>query len=81
MDELNDARVVELGEALYEKHKAALEEGANGKVVMFDVKSGDYFVGDDLRSVWEQARTAHPDGRFYSRRIGELDSLSPEVVE
>ncbi len=75
MHQLNLSRqeVGRRGEELYRQHiRQQVETEANiGKMVIIDIDSGDYEVGDDLAIVaTQQLRDRHADGRFYGIRIG-----------
>ena len=64
-------RLAEVGERLYEeKLRNKLEPGYNGKIVVIDAESGDYFLGESLQEANEKARKKHPNNVFYAIKVG-----------
>lgn len=59
------------GEEIYRlRLKKKLEPKYNGKVIAIEVKSGKYFLGDDLNEASSKAETAFPDSIFCFMRVG-----------
>ncbi len=64
------------GRALYdEKIRAEVEEGNFGKIVVIDIETGEYEIGDNTKddSVLELAHrmlAKHPDAALYMMRVG-----------
>jgi hypothetical protein len=64
-------RLAEVGERLYEERlKSKLEPKHNGKIVVIDAESGDYFLGENLQEANEQARKKYPNNVFYAIKVG-----------
>ncbi len=56
---------------LYEtKLKALLEPICIGKFAAIEPDSGEYFVADGMSAAMSQARSKHPDKKFFLVRIG-----------
>lgn len=75
MQQLNLSReeVGRRGEELYQQHiRQQVETEANiGKLVIIDVDSGDYEVGDNIGiTATRQLRSRRANGRFYGIKIG-----------
>ena len=45
-------------------------KGERGRIAAIEPDSGDYFLGDTLTEVLQEARREYPDKIFYSIRIG-----------
>jgi hypothetical protein len=59
------------GEAIYEQRlRAVLEEGNRGKVLVIDIETGDYELGDDELILARRLRSKNPDAALYGMRIG-----------
>ena len=61
------------GEELYQQHiRQQVETEANiGKMVIIDIDSGDFEVGDNIAiEATRQLRARNANGRFYGIRIG-----------
>ncbi len=64
-------RLAEVGERLYEERlKSKLEPKHNGKIVVIDAESGDYFLGENLHEANERARKKYPNNVFYAIKVG-----------
>jgi len=59
-----------LGWAYYADIRSELEARHDGKYVMIEVDSGDYFIGKTTQEAFHQAQTAHPEKVFSLIRIG-----------
>jgi hypothetical protein len=69
--EIHAKRLAEVGERLYEeKLRSKLEPGHNGKIVVIDAESGDYFLGENLHEANEKARKKYPNKVFYGIKVG-----------
>ncbi len=71
--ELSRQEIGQRGEELYRQHiRQQVETEANiGKMVIIDIDSGDFEVGDNIAiEATRQLRDRHADGRFYGIKIG-----------
>lgn len=65
------AEITKKGQEIYdEKLKNELEPEYNGKFVVIEVESEEYFVDESLEQALEKAKKKFPDKVFYSTRIG-----------
>ena len=66
------AQVVERGKAIYEQQiRAEVEMQENiGKLLMVDILSGDWVMGEDRIEMARRARDKRPDAVLYGLRIG-----------
>ena len=63
--------VVERGKALYEQSiRAQVEEGNLGKLLMIDVNTGNWVLGEDRIEMARRLRTQNPEALNYGMRIG-----------
>jgi predicted nucleic acid-binding protein len=68
---LSPEQVVEKGQKFYaEKLKAELEPDKNGKFVVIEIESGDYFIADTLVEALEKAKDKYPSKLFHTVKIG-----------
>ena len=67
---VNQNRLAERGQEIYERIKHELEPTHRGKVVAIEVESGDYFLGESVVAAAKKARAKHPDKHFYFVRVG-----------
>lgn len=59
------------GDAIYaEQIRPHIEPQNAGKIVVLDLESGDYEMGEDDLTVSEIARKKHPNGILYVVRVG-----------
>lgn len=59
------------GRRLYdEKLKALLEPQHKGRFVAIEPTTGEYYLGDTDAEALLTAHAAHPESRFYLKRIG-----------
>jgi hypothetical protein len=66
-----DEEIVRRGRALYEERlREKLEPGNPGRLLLIEVDSGDYELGDDLLALGDRLRPRHPGGAFFSMRVG-----------
>jgi hypothetical protein len=64
-------RLPDAGEEIYaRKLKAKLEPKHIGKIVVIEVESGKYFVGNNMDEAMDKAEAKFPDKVFYIKRIG-----------
>jgi hypothetical protein len=70
--EIHAKRLAEVGERLYEENlKTKLEPTThNGKIVVIDAESGDYFLGKNLHEANEEARKKYANKVFYAIKVG-----------
>lgn len=63
--------IVERGERIYaERLRQLLEPQHVGKVIVIDIDSGDYDLGDDCRAVSDRVAAKHPGAPLYAGRVG-----------
>ncbi len=68
---LSPEEVVRRGKELYEsKIRAQVEAGNKGKVLVIDVETGDYEIGEDSLPLSERLHAKHKDAALYAMRIG-----------
>lgn len=69
---LDPEQVSKKGEELYKnKLKPILEPKENGKFVVIDIISEDYFLGNTISEAINNAKEKYPDGRlFHTIKIG-----------
>ena len=63
--------LLERGMKLYEERlKSELEPELNGRIVVVEVESGDYFLGQTANEAYKKAKEKHPDKPFAFLRVG-----------
>ena len=63
--------LLERGMKLYEERlKSALEPEHNGEIVVIEVESGDYFLGETATEAYKKAKEKHPGKEFAFLRVG-----------
>jgi len=66
----------EKGRALYYKLKPRLEKKHQpDDVVLIEVNSGDYFVGETTMDAYKKAKKKHPRKIFFAAQVGRLVSF------
>lgn len=69
--ELTSDEVVERGKAIYEQEIRALVEADNiGKLMLVDVTTGHWEIGEDRIASARKLRALNPDAVMYGLRIG-----------
>ncbi len=69
--ELTPDEVVERGKAVYEQSiRAQVEAGNTGKLLMIDVLTGHWVLGDDRITMARHLRAQNPDAANYALRVG-----------
>ncbi len=69
--ELTPDEVVERGKAIYEQSIRVQVEAENiGKLLMIDVLSGNWVLGDDRIKMARHLRQQNPDAANYALRVG-----------
>ena len=68
--------VARRGYHIYKKLKYAMEPAHLGEYVAIEVKSGDYFLGQDMGEALDKAEQKYPDEEFFVVRVGELATAS-----
>ncbi len=69
--ELTPDEVVERGKAIYEQSiRAQVEAGNIGKLLMIDVLTGNWVLGDDRIKMARHLRQQNPDAANYALRVG-----------
>ncbi len=59
------------GEEIYDRSvRQKIEENADGKIVVIDVETGDYEVGDTTLQGADRLLAVRPDAALYSLRVG-----------
>ena len=74
-----DENILAKGKEIYEKIKAELEPEHNGGIVIIDVDSGEYFVGDTLLEANAKAREKYLGKQLYYARIGSDVAMAMRV--
>ena len=71
-DQLSREQVAERGEEIYaERLRDSVETEENiGKVIVIDLKTGDYEIDDDGLQASHRLRAKHPGGPLHGLRIG-----------
>lgn len=65
----------EKGRELYYKLKPHLEKKyESDDVVLIEVETGDYFVGDTTIEAYKEAQKRYPDKKFFIAQVGQLAS-------
>lgn len=65
--------LTEKGRGLYYKIKPKLEKLYQADdVVLIEVESGDYFVGDTTIEAYKEAKKKYPGKQFFIAQIGQL---------
>ncbi|MDD2785570.1 MAG: hypothetical protein PHS79_01600 [Patescibacteria group bacterium] len=68
---LTPEQIASKGEKIYqEKLRAILEPKENGRFVMIEVLSGEYFLGDSILDALKKARVKYPDSIFHTIKVG-----------
>lgn len=62
--------LIENGEAVYEKLRAALESRHSGAFVAIEPSTARYFLGETATSALVSAINTMPNGRFSLTRVG-----------
>ena len=64
-------QIAEKGESIYQqKVSSGLVKEDKGKYVAVDIETEQVAVGDDLLTVGDPIREAHPDAAIYVARVG-----------
>jgi hypothetical protein len=59
------------GEAIYENQiRPHVEAEFNGKILVIDIESGDYEIGDTTLAAADLLKSRRPDAEIYVMRIG-----------
>ena len=68
---LTPEEIAKKGEEIYQtKLKSQLEPKENGKYLVIDVMSGDYFLGESILEANEKAKAKYTDRLFYALKVG-----------
>lgn len=63
--------VAERGKALYEQRiRAQVEPGHRGKLLLIDVESGAWQIGEDRLELARRLRATNPDAILFGLRVG-----------
>lgn len=69
--QLTPDEVVERGKALYEQNiRAQVEEGNVGRLLMVDVTTGNWVLGEDRIEMVRRLRARNPQAQNYGMRVG-----------
>ncbi len=68
--------VAKRGYDIYKKLRRALEREHFGEYVAIELKSEDFFVGQDMGEALDKAEQKYPDQEFFVVRVGELATAS-----
>jgi hypothetical protein len=66
----DDIDIATVGKAMYEEIRGELEAAQRGKVVIIDVKSGDYEIGDDDLEATLRMFERRPGALTWGERVG-----------
>ena len=69
-DEWKGEDIAAVGKAVYEEIRTQLEETHKGKIVVIDVKSGDYEISDKDLDATLRLFERRPDALTWGERIG-----------
>jgi hypothetical protein len=59
------------GEELYQQQiRAKVESQNRGKYLVLDIDTGEYEIGDDVMSLWQQMHSRHQDAALYTVKVG-----------
>jgi hypothetical protein len=69
---LPDAReIVRRGQEIYEQRlRSLLEPGNEGRLLVIDVDTGDYALGEDMLEIADRLHAERPAAPLYTMRIG-----------
>ena len=71
VDKITSGLVKEIGKAIYnQKIKDNLGPEFNGKIVVIDIHSGDYEIGDEDWKATMRLRKCRPDACTWAERVG-----------
>ena len=71
VDRITPGLAAEIGKAIYDdKIKDTLGPEHKGKVVVIDIKSGDYEIGDDDMEATERLLERRTDADTWAKRVG-----------
>ena len=63
--------IVTRGKELYETRvRPQVEQGNKGKIVVIDIETGDYVLGDDSLATTHAALARHPGAALFATRVG-----------
>lgn len=63
--------VADRGRKIYDRYRRKLEAEHVGKIVVIDVPSERFFLGESPENAYRAARQANKDGPFHVVRVGE----------
>jgi hypothetical protein len=58
------------GKEFYEKIRAKVDPGNNGKILAIDIETGEWELGDDVITVGDRLFARLPDPQIFCLRIG-----------
>jgi hypothetical protein len=62
---------VRRGEEWYERSiRSQVESGNHGKILMIDVDTGEYEIGDSQWEAWNKSIARNPEAQLFAMRIG-----------
>lgn len=67
---LNIQHIADEGMKIYEQIKDRYEPDKNGKFLAIEVESGNAYLGDTGAEAITEAKSHHPDKRFYLAKVG-----------
>lgn len=68
--------VAKRGYQIYRKLRKTLEREHLGEYVAIELKSENYFLGQDMGEALEKAEQKYPNEEFFVVRVGELATAS-----
>lgn len=72
----NVQEIINKGREIYDTLKEQLEPANNGKHIVIEVDSGEYFIGDTRDEAFLKAKAKFPDKVMFIRRIGQIEKIS-----
>ena len=63
--------IADLGRKIYDRYRRQFEAEHLGKIVVIDITSETFFLGDSPETAYRAARQANKEGPFHVVRVGE----------
>jgi hypothetical protein len=68
---LTKDEIAHRGREIYEREiRAEVEARHDGEILVVDVATGDYVVGEDEDEFFDRVEAKNPEGLFYLMRVG-----------
>ena len=78
--EFKEGEAMAIGQAMYEKIRDEMEEHYWGRMVVIDVKSGDYEIADRHITAARVLRKRRPDAYTWGERVDVAYRVHPSIV-